>query len=234
MGVLIRARRAAAAALLLTSATGVAGTMAISGALAVDPPPTLALRGMIVDERGAALADLHLTVSEQQAPDGGLAGFTATTGPDGIFSVDLYAWGTDATPADVTIATAPNQRVKEVVDGCTRTYSAIVADHRLLVLEGAAHPPKPLDIVARTALIGEVCGAKGTPAPNSGGSGGSSGGSTHSSRPRVTPPATDARAALGAASTERLGPALVIGFVAGLVAALMLLVGPRRDATRRR
>jgi hypothetical protein len=226
-----RARRAAASALLVASAFGIAATTAIPGVLAADPPRQM-LRGMIVDERGAAMAGLHLAVTEQESADGGLAAFTATTTAAGIFTVDLFAWGTDAAPADVTVRTETHQQAKVVRSGCTRTYAATVSATRELALAGP-FPPKPLDIVATTRLLGEVCGTKGTPAPNSGGSGSASGGS-HTARPGVTPPATDALTARAGIGGERLGPALAIGFAAGLVGALMLLLGPARGARRRR
>src|SRR4051794_39469899 len=204
-----RGPRAAASALIVATAIGIAGTTGVGAVLAVDPQPSVPLTGMVVDKEGTALAGLHLVISEEGSPDGALAGFQATTAKDGTFTVQLYPWGTAAAPADVTIATPAHEQVSIDGEPCSRTYAVTLSDRRQIALADAAHPPKAIDVVAATKLLGEVCAATGSPAPDSG----SGNGSAHSPRPRVTPPATD-RLRRPTGAEERLGPALVVGFLA--------------------
>ena len=229
MGLLGRAPRAAASALLVAVAIGVAGTTGISAALAVDPVASVPLTGSVVDEHGAALGGVHLVVSEEQAPDGGLAGFQATTAGDGAFTVTLYPWGTADAPASVSIRTAVGETITRELDSCSQTLSVAISDARALALAEPGDPPKPIDLVATTTVLGEACGATATPPPDSG-SGAAAG---QTPRPRVTPPATDSSPAAVRATEPRLGSALVLGFVAGLVVAAALLA-PRPAGARRR
>ena len=222
MGLLDRAPRAAASALLLATAIGAAGTTGISSVLAVDPPATVPLSGSLADEHGAALAGVHLVISEEQPPDGGLAGSSVTTAADGSFTASIYPWGTAETPATLTIKTSPGEEIQRIGENCSQTIGVVVADTRPLTLEGATEPPAAVQLVATTTLLGEVCGTTATPRPNSG-----AGSGTH-----VTPPPTDQDRAVLTRPSERHGPALVLGFVVGLLAAAALLV-PARGARRR-
>ena len=222
MGLLDRAPRAAASALFLAAAIGAAGTTGISSVLAVDPPATLALSGSLADVHGAALAGVHLVISEEQPPDGGLAGSSVTTAADGSFTAPIYPWGTAEAPATLTIKTPAGEEIQRIGDSCSQTFGVAVSDTRSLTLEGAVEPPAPVQLVATTTLLGEVCGTTATPRPNSG-----AGSGTH-----VTPPPTDQAGPVLAGPAERRGPALVLGFVVGLLAAGALLI-PARGARRR-
>jgi hypothetical protein len=229
LGPLGRAPRTAASALLLATIIGVAGTTGISGALAVDPPATVAVVGLVVDQNAVPLPHLHLVLSEELPPDGGLAGFRATTGADGSFSVPLYAWGTIDAPADVTIKAPADETVTVAINSqCSRTYTVTLADDRELAL-GDGFPPKPLDVTAATTVVGEICGTTATPPPDSG----SGNGAGHSRPPRLTPPPTDGGSPVVRRGDDRLGIALVLGFAAGLAGAGMLFA-TRPGARRRR
>jgi hypothetical protein len=87
-----------------------------------------------------------------------------------------------------------------------------------VTLSGAA--PDPLTVTATTTLVGEVCGTTGVPSTSRGGGAG------------LTPPPTDTLAASIDAAPDRLGPALSIGFIVGLLAAAAALL-PRPGARRR-
>jgi hypothetical protein len=225
-----RAPRAAASALLLAIAIGVAGTTGIGAVFAADPP-TVPLTGSLVNADGRPLPHVHLLVSEQVLPDGALAGFQASTGNDGVFRVDLFAWGTTDAPAQVTIKTPAHEQVTLRGDPCDQTYGIAVSDTRELALAepngDTSGAPKPIDVVATTTLLGEVCGTTGSPGPTDPGNG-----AAHSPAPRVTPPATDAARAALAQSEERLGAALILGFVAGLIAAAAVFARRPRGARR--
>ena len=206
-----------------------AGTTGVSVTLAVDPVASVPLAGMLVDEAGSALGGVDLVISEEQPPDGGLAGFQATTAADGSFEVSLYPWGTDEAPASVTIRSTPDQTITREHDGCSQTVAITLTDVRDVALAGLTEPPKPIDLVATTAVLGEACGTTATP-PTNGGAGGAAG---RTPRPHLTPPATDAVRAALVSPGQRLGPALVLGFVGGLVVAAALLT-PRPAGARRR
>ena len=220
-----RAPRAAVSALLLATAIGAAGTTGVSTALAVDPPARVAIAGTLADGHGAALAGIDLVISEELPPDGGLAGFQTTTGADGSFAVAVEPWGTANAPATLTIKAAPDATTTVVGESCSRTWSVTVADTRQVALADAGAPPEPIALSAATELVGEVCGATGTPhptpAPNSG---------SHT-RANPTPPPTDADPTLGDRE-ERPASALLVGFVVGLAAAIVMLL-PRPGARRR-
>jgi hypothetical protein len=229
VGLLDRAPRAAASALLLATAIGAAGTTGISPVLAVDPA-TVPLSGSLVDEHGTALAGVHLVISEEQPPDGGLAGASVMTAADGSFSASMYPWGTAEAPATLTIKTPPGEQIERIGASCSQTIGVAVSDTESLTLDGATDGPPAIALTASTTLLGEVCGTTGTPAPNSGGSSGSGSGGGSAT---VTPPPTDGLAAAFATSEERLGPALFVGFLAGLAAAISLSV-PRPRSRRAR
>ena len=235
MGLLDRAPRAAASALLLAAAIGAAGTTGISSVLAVDPPATIALTGTVVDESGAALAGVHLVIAEEQTPDGALAGFQAVTGADGSFAADVYAWGTTEAPARLTISAPQDEEITIVGKACSRTVGVAVADSRDVALEAGTETLEPFSLVARTTVVGEICGTVASapppkPVSNSGSNNsgrGSTGGAT------LTPPPTDALRTALAPAADRTGPALALGFGVGLAAAIALL-RPRHGAPRRR
>ena len=215
--------------MLLAAAIGVAGTTGISAALAVDPVASVPLGGVLVDEHDLPIAGVDLVVSEEAAPDGGLAGFHATTGDDGSFTVNLYRWGTAEAPASVSIRTAGAVTIAREQNGCSQTLSVTVSDVRELVLAEPAAAPQPIDVVATTTVLGEACGTTATPPPPNTNSGGAAG---HTARPKVTPPATESlRTTIAPAGEHR--SAVVLGFVGALVVAIAF-VTPRRPRARRR
>ena len=218
MGLQYRTIRAAASALLVAAAVGTGGMTGIGSVLAADPP-TVALSGTVVDGGGAPIAGLHLMISEELPPDGGAVAVQATTGAGGAFTVDLQAWGTANAPASVTIKTSPGTEVQVAVEECTQTWGVELLHTANVAWADAA--PDPLTLTAATTLLGEVCGTTGTPSGNQAGGG-----------PALTPPPTDTLARSIAGAPDRIGPALTIGFLLGLVVAAGLLL-PRPGARSR-
>lgn len=223
MGLPYRTIRATASALLIATAVGAGGMTGMTSALAVDPS-MVGLTGTLVDGAGAPLGGVSLTIAEELPPDGGAAAFPTTTAADGTFAVDVYAWGTANAPASLSISTAAGTEILLIGDSCTQTWGVSVDDDRQVALADAA--PEPLTVTAATSLLGEVCGTVGSPAPR--GNGGTGGGGLS-----ITPPPTDTVASTPApAPGDRLGAALAIGFIAGLMIAAMALV--LRPGIRRR
>ena len=221
MGLRYRTIRAAASALLVAAAVGTGGMAGMTSALA-GSPATVGLEGTVVDSAGAPLGGVHLVISEELPPDGGLAAFQVTTAADGSFGADVYAWGTAVAPATLTISTPADEAVDIIGETCSQTWGVVVAANHQVALAEAT--PDPLTLTATTTLLGEACGTTATPPPDSRG--------TNSGRGDLTPPPTDAFSMSAAAAPDRLGPALTIGFVIGLVAAAALLL--RRPGARRR
>jgi hypothetical protein len=213
VGLRYRTIRAAAAALLIAAATGAGGMTGMASALATDPSK-VTLAGIVVDGGGAPLAGVGLVIQEEQPDDGGLAAFQVTTAADGSFSADVYPWGTAAAPVSISIRSTAD--VVQVSGSCSRTWG-VATTAELALAETAAGP-----IRVTATLLGEVCGTTGTP-PDSGARGGGA---------PLTPPPTDIVAARLAPATDRLGPALTIGFVVGLLLATLLVV-PRPGARGR-
>jgi hypothetical protein len=199
---------------------GTGGMAGMTSALAAGPA-TVGLEGTVVDSAGAPLGGVHLVISEELPPDGGLAAFQVTTAADGSFAADVYAWGTADAPATVTIATPADEAVDVIGETCSQTWGVVVAANQQLALADAA--PDPLTLTATTTLLGEVCGTTATTPPDSRGANG---------RPDLTPPPTDTFVAPIANAPDRIAPALTIGFVIGLVAAAAVLL-PRPGARRR-
>jgi hypothetical protein len=200
---------------------GTGGMAGMTSALAGDPAK-VDLHGTVVDSAGAPLGGVHLVISEELPPDGGLAAFKVTTAADGSFGASVYAWGTANAPATLTIATPADEAVDVIGQTCSQTWGVVVAANHQLALADAT--PDPLTLIATTTLLGEACGATGTPPPDSR--------EANVGRADLTPPPTDASVATIVNAPDRLGPALTIGFVIGLVAAAAVLL-PRRGARRR-
>jgi hypothetical protein len=221
----IRTIRAAGSALLVAVAVGAGGMTGTGSALAADPG-RVAFGGTLVDAAGQPLGGVRLTIVEELPPDGGIAAFPVTTADDGTFAADLYAWGTAAAPASVTVSTEPDEELMVERDSCSQTWSVAASERLEIALTESA--PDELRVTAITELLGEVCGTTGTPGGGSGDGGANAGGSAG-----VTPPPTDARlGATGGARADRLGPALWVGFGLGLVIALAVFV-PSRGSRRR-
>ncbi len=221
MGLQYGSIRAAASALLVAAAVGTGGMAGMTSALAADPA-TVGLSGTIVDGNGAPLAGVHLVISEELPPDGGIAAFQVATAGDGTFAAAVYPWGTAAAPAGLTISTPADEAVEVVGKTCSQTWGVAVRSTQQLAL--ADGTPDPLVLTATTTLLGEVCGTTATPPPN---------GASRGGRPAITPPPTDVLPAPPAAEgADRQGPALWIGFAVGLLLAGAGLL-PRWGARRR-
>jgi hypothetical protein len=183
-------------------------------------PGTIRLGGTLVsseDGADAPLAGVELVITEALESDGGLAAFPVTTAEDGTFATDVFAWGTADDPAILTIRAAQTE-LDQVDATCSRRW-AVGIEPGAITLVGSA--PEGLVVRETLTLLGEVCGTTGAPPPDGPGGG-----------PTVTPPPTDTLAAPLASRPDRLGPALSIGFVIGLLAAAALL-GLRAGARRR-
>lgn len=226
MGLQYRAIRAAASVLLVAAAVGTGGMAGMTSALAAGPA-TVTIAGTVVDVDGAPLAGVHLVITEVLPPDGGSAALQAITAADGSFTADVFAWGTAEAPADLRITTPADEAIEVVGQSCSQTWGIAVDVERQVALAEAA--PDPLTLTATTTLLGEVCGTTGTPAPDPPGTGNSGAGGD---QPALTPPPTDTVDAPAAAAGDRVGPALTIGFVVGLVV-VTLLRAPRIRARRR-
>lgn len=212
MGLGYRTIRAAGAALLIAAAAGAGGMTGLASALAADPS-MVPLGGSVVDATGAPFAGVALVIQEELPDDGGLAAFQVTTADDGSFSADVYPWGTAAAPVSISIRAASD--VVRVAESCSRTW-AIATTVELALAETAAEP-----IRVTPTLLGEVCGTTGTP-----------GGNPANGGDALTPPPTDVAAARLTPAADRLGPALTVGFIVGLLVATLLLV-PRPGARGR-
>jgi len=220
VGLPYRTIRAVASALLVAAAVGTGGMAGMTSVLAADPA-LVGLAGTIVNhDGGAPLAGVPLVITEMLLPAGGSVAAQTTTGADGTFAIELQALGTADTPAIVTFKTPPNTMIEVIGETCSQTWDVAIDSGQDLTLSGAA--PDPLTLQATTTLIGEVCGTTGVPS-----TGQSGGGASH-----LTPPPTDTSGAPTAAAPDRLGPALTIGFVVGLLAVATLLL-PRPRARRR-
>ena len=225
MRVQYRAFRAAATALIVVAAVGAGGMGGMTSALAADPA-TMPLTGTLVDGGGAPLGGIRLVIGEELGPDGATAAFAVTTAADGSFAADVYAWGTVDGPATLTITTADASLVR-VIEECSQTWSIAIDVDQDVILAGAT--PVALRLTATTALRGEVCRTTATPPPTiaSPPPGGAGGG-----RPAPTPPPTDALEVSAPSEPNRLGPALAIGFLVGLLASVAVLL--TRTGSRRR
>jgi hypothetical protein len=221
VGLQYRAIRAAATALLVALALGAGGMAGMTSALAADPS-MVELSGTVVDGSAAPLAGIPLVITEELSADGGIAAFQVVTGADGSFSSEIYAWGTAQAPATLTVAAAPEVAI--IAGTCSQTWGIAIDPAVVVRLAGAA--PEPLTVRVTATLLGEACGTTGTP-PN-----GNAGGNAGGGHANLTPPPTDGLAASSAAQPDRLGPALVLGFLAGLVVAAALLL-PRAEARSR-
>ena len=149
----------------------------------------------------------------------------ATTG-DGTFAASIERWGKADAPVMMMIQTVGDQRIEIIGATCSRTLAVTVRDRRKVTLRDVSGPLPPIDLVATTTVLGEVCDATSTPRVQAEAPGGPA-----DPIADPTPPPTDTIAP-AAGPSPRSATALLIGFVVGLVAAVLLLVprpGARRD-----
>ena len=145
---------------LLAAALAVAAlTVTVLPAFAADQP---ILSGTVVDAAGEPfpVADGTLTMT---APDGGgIYGAQVSVGGDGSFEVEVMPWGTDATPAEVTISITGVVGDTEVnATGCTDQFASVAESTFQVALESGE--PEPVVVVAEERLIGTVCGEGSSP-----------------------------------------------------------------------
>src|SRR5207253_8165560 len=115
-----RTIRAVASAVLLAAAIGAGGMGGMTAALAADPGMTT-LVGTVTGAGDARLPGVHLTITETSPSDEGLAAVQVVTASDGTFSADLYAWGSSASPASITIVA--DDQIEVIGASCTETWS---------------------------------------------------------------------------------------------------------------
>lgn len=222
MGLGYRSIRAAATAVTIAAAVGAGGMTGMTSVLAVEPATTT-LNGTLVDGAAGPLPGVHLIVTQEYAPDGGLAAVQTITAADGTFSVEIQAWGTSGAPAALRIATPAGEEFQLNGPKCSQTWSvALDSRHEMALAETA---PEPLTLTATTALLGEVCGTVSEPGTDSGAGRGGAG-------PAITPPPTDVLRVEPSGSGDRFGLTLLIGFALGLAGVLAFLT-PRPGARRR-
>ena len=87
-------------------------------------------------------------------------------------------------------------------------------------------PPEPLTLTATTTLLGEVCGTTATPPADTSGP-------AAAARDLTRRRPTDAPARRSPSASDRIGPALTIGFVVGLRGGRPASLLPRPGARRR-
>lgn len=151
-----RSLRHLAAATLAVAALSVAAVPAF----AADAP---VLTGTVVDASGQPfpVEDGMMTMT---APDGGgIHGAPVSVGGNGSFEVELMPWGTEATPAEVTISiTGVVSETVETPTGCIDQYAPVAETTFAVALESGGEP-EPVELVAEQQLIGTVCGAGSSP-----------------------------------------------------------------------
>ena len=130
--------------------------------LAADAP---VLTGTVVDANGEPFP-VENGLLEMTAPDGGgIHAAQVSVGGDGSFEVEVMPWGTDASPAEVTITiTGVVAETTEDVAGCTNQFAPVAVTTFPIALESGGEP-EPVRLVAEEQLIGTVCGAGGSAGP---------------------------------------------------------------------
>ena len=148
----IRQLLAAALAVAALSVTVVPG-------FAADQP---ILTGTVLDADGQPFPVEDGTL-KMTAPDGGgIYGTQVSVGGDGSFEVEVMPWGTEATPAEVTISITGVAGDTEVnATGCTDEFAPVAESTFQVALESGV--PQPVVLVAEERLIGTVCGEGSSP-----------------------------------------------------------------------
>jgi hypothetical protein len=212
-------------------AAGAAGQvdLPISASLAATidcPPPgptAPTLAGVIRDVAGGPIAVATAWVSMERS-DG--ATWTGPIHPtaNGSFVVRVQPWGTDDEPADLVVRVLGVPTSQRVVGDC-RSSDGPLGALSLDVVLAEGFDPDPVIVETRTAELSGVCGVAATPGPAPAAT---VVGSAPSIGPSITPPPTDAAAAIRGATTTELLPALVVAL--GMLALLLGWELVRRDA----
>ena len=145
---------------LLAAALAVAAlSVSVLPAFAADQP---ILTGTVVDAAGQPFPVENGTLTMTAPDGGGIYGTQVSVGGDGSFEVEVMPWGTDATPAEVTISVTGVVGDSEVNDtGCTDQFAPVAEATFEVALENGE--PEPFVLVAEERLIGTVCGEGSSP-----------------------------------------------------------------------
>jgi hypothetical protein len=143
-----------------------AATFAVA-ALSVTVLPAIAadqpiLTGTVVDAAGQPFPVENGTLTMTAPDGGGIYGAQVSVGGDGSFEVEVMPWGTDATPAEVTISITGVVGDTEVnATGCTDQFAPVAESTFQVAAESGE--PEPVVLVAEERLIGTVCGEGSSP-----------------------------------------------------------------------
>ena len=146
---------------LLAAALAVAAISAtVLPAFAADQP---ILTGTVLDAAGQPFPVENGTLTMTAPDGGGIYGAQVSVGGDGSFEVEVMPWGTDATPAEVTISITGVVGDTEVnATGCTDQFAPVAESTFQVALESNGES-EPLVMVAEERLIGTVCGEGSSP-----------------------------------------------------------------------
>jgi len=145
---------------LLAAVLAVAAiSMAALPAFAADEP---VLTGTVLDAAGQPFPVENGTLTMTAPDGGGIYGTQVSVGGDGSFEVEVMPWGTDATPAEVTISITGVVGDTEVnATGCTDQFAPVAEATFQVALESGE--AEPVVLVAQERLIGTVCGEGSSP-----------------------------------------------------------------------
>jgi hypothetical protein len=146
---------------LLAAALAIAAnTVSALPAFAADQP---ILTGTVLDAAGEPFPVENGTLTMTAPDGGGIYGTQVSVGGDGSFEVEVMPWGTDATPAEVTISITGVVGDTEVnATGCTDQFAPVAESTFQVALESNGES-EPLVVVADERLIGTVCGEGSSP-----------------------------------------------------------------------
>jgi len=221
---------------LLAAALAIAALSAtVLPAFAADQP---VLTGTVLDAAGEPFPVEDGTL-RMTAPDGGgIYAAQVSVGGDGSFEVEVMPWGTDATPAEVTISiTGVAGDTVVNATGCADQFAPVVESTFQVALESGGEP-EPVVLVADERLIGTVCGEGSSPGITLPPSEVQPSEAPESEAPAVVAPVTPAPTQAPAV-VEPVAPAAdsgvpvwLVGLVAAAVIALIAL-GAWRGISRR-
>jgi hypothetical protein len=221
---------------LLAAALAIAAiSVTVLPAFAADQP---ILTGTVVDPAGQPFPVENGTLTMTAPDGGGIYGAPVSVGGDGSFEVEVMPWGTDATPAEVTISITGVVGDTEVnATGCTDQFAPVAESTFQVALENNGES-EPFVMVAEERLIGTVCGAGSSPGITLPPSEVQPSEAPASEAPAVVAPVTPAPT-LAPEVIEPVAPAADSGAPVWLVALLaagavaLIALGVRRGLSRR-
>ena len=145
--------------LLAASLAVAAISVTVLPAFAADQP---ILSGTVLDAAGEPFPVENGTLTMTAPDGGGIYAAQVSVGGDGSFEVEVMPWGTDATPAEVTISiTGVVGDTQVTAAGCTDQFAPVAESTFQVALESGG--PEPVVLVAQERLIGTVCGEGSSP-----------------------------------------------------------------------